>query len=163
MRRRAAASPLGARGLARKRAIILHRAATKSRHRMRPFAILLLVVGGVSWALGAEQKPQITFELVTKTGVPLTASQEWHRALSELGLAGLQIRPARASDEMEIKQDPKSSPPRYRVVGILGADNVLQLPGGKFKLSDTARLRKWLDSLGDEGAEGVTAERTTFG
>ena len=40
---------------------------------------------------------------------------------------------------------------QYQVVGILSADNMLYLPGGKFASATPAKLRKWLDNLGDQG------------
>ena len=40
---------------------------------------------------------------------------------------------------------------------------MLHLPGGRFKTTDRAKLRQWLDRLRDGGAEGVTHERSAFG
>ena len=114
-------------------------------------------------AEAANPPANITFELVTKPGLPLTASQQWYKILTSLGVSGLRIRQAIAGDEAGIEQQGTKSAPRYRVVGILAADNVLYLPGGKFKTSDTDRLRKWLARVGDEGPEGVTEQRAAFG
>jgi len=113
--------------------------------------------------VAAAPKPRIAFELVTKSGLPLAASQQWYKALSDLGIAGLQIHPAGAGDEMGISQRGSQAAPEYKVVGILSADNVLHLPGGKFKIGETGRLKKWLDNLGDGGADAVTAQRLAFG
>ncbi len=133
---------------------------------MRWVANLLLVaaMGTAPAALGAERaKPPVTFELVTRPGLPLTASQQWYKALTGLGISGLQIRAAQPGDEADIHQQGSKAAPQYKVVGILTADNVLHVPGGTFKPGDVGRLRTWLDKLGDEGAEGVTARRTAFG
>jgi hypothetical protein len=116
----------------------------------------------ISVAWGAPPKPRVTFELLTKPGLPLTASQQWYKALTDLGISGLQIHNARSDDKMEISESGGKAAREYKVVGILAADNVLYLPGGKFKLGDTGRLRKWLDNLGDQGADGVTEPRMAF-
>jgi len=124
---------------------------------------LLVLAASCCWASAAHAKPQVTLELLTRPGLPLTASQEWHRALSGLGVASLQIRPAGTRDEMGISQQGSKSAPSYKVIGIISSDNVLHVPGGNFKPGDTAKLRKWLENLSDEGAEGVTAARSAFG
>ena len=115
------------------------------------------------WTSAASAKPQVSLELLTRPGLSLTASQQWYKALADLGIGGLQIRDAGPRDEMGISQQGSKSAPAYKVVGILSADNVLHLPGGTFKLGETAKLRKWLENLSELGAEGVTAERSAFG
>jgi hypothetical protein len=124
-----------------------------------------VVVLALTWgrAPAADAKPRVTMELLTERGLPLTASRQWYEALTELGIGGLQIRSAGPRDEAGITKQGTKAAPEYRVVGILSAANVLVLPGGKFKLNDTARLRKWLDDLQDQGAEGVTQPRSAFG
>ncbi len=105
----------------------------------------------------------VSFELATQPGLALTASQDWYKSLTALGVSGLQIRQATPNDKPKIDElGPKHSR-SYRVIGILSSDNVLNVPGGKFRTSDTAKLRKWLEGLGDQGAEGVTSPRTAFG
>ena len=124
---------------------------------------LLALIATRSESVADDTKPRISLELLTKPGLPLTASQQWYKSLTALGISGLQIHAARPGDESKITQQGTKNAPEYRVVGILSADNVLYLPGGKFNLNDNARLRKWLDNLGDQGAEGVTQPRSAFG
>lgn len=124
---------------------------------------MLLIVALVASAAAAADKPRVTFELITRPGLPATAPQQWHQALSELGLSGLRIRTGAGDDELSIENQGTGAAPSYKVMGILSADNVLYVPGGKFGLRDTGKLRKWLDTLRDEGAEGVTGERSAFG
>ena len=105
----------------------------------------------------------MSFELLTQPGLPLTASQQWYKVLTDLGVSGLQIRSGGVRDQMGVTREGNGSTPQFRVVGILGSDNVLNLPGGKFKPSDTPGLAKWLDHLTDEGPAGVTEQRSAFG
>jgi hypothetical protein len=113
-------------------------------------------------AIGADA-PRVSLELLTQPGLPITASQQWYKALSELGISGLQIRSAGPADEAGVTEQGGRSGTSYRVVGILSADNMLHLPGGTFKVNDTAGLRKWLATLSDQGAAGVTERRSAFG
>ncbi len=135
-------------------------------HTSWPALLLACVVGSSLEAFvtaAAPERSRITFELLTKQGVPLNASQQWYKALSDLGISGLQIHNFKAGDEMAISESGGKASRGYKVVGILAADNVLYLPGGKFKLTDTGRLRAWLDNLDDQGTEGVTQPRGSFG
>jgi hypothetical protein len=124
---------------------------------------LLVSIGLVAAASGANPQPRVSFELLTQPGLSLTASQQWYKALTGLGVSGLQIRSASPRDEMGITRLGSEASPEYKVVGLLAADNTLRLPGGKFSLNESGRLRKWLESLRDEGAEGVTERRSAFG
>lgn len=125
--------------------------------------LLCLLPCGDRSALAEDPKPRVSIEVLTKSGVPITASQQWYKTLTDLGVEGLQIRSASPGDEMSISQTGTDAAPRYKVVGILSTDNVLYLPGGKFKPNDAGKLRSWLANLGDGGAEGVTERRSAFG
>ena len=136
---------------------------------MRSPAIRILLMlcvmapaGGHCAAAGGS-RASVTLEVLTQPGLPLDASQRWYRALTRLGVTGLQIRQAGPRDKASITDRGTKAAPSYRVVGILSGDNVLHLAGGSFRLDDTARLRKWLDALRADGPEGVTARRSAFG
>ncbi len=136
---------------------------------MRRFVIPMFVALGLvatahgRCAAAADDGPAVSLELLTQRGLPLDGSQRWYRALTKLGISGLQIRSAGPRDKTSITNRGTKATPSYRVVGILTSDNVLHLPGGRFKLDDTRRLRKWLDELRDQGAEGVSQRRSAFG
>jgi hypothetical protein len=131
---------------------------------MRSTAIRVFVAMSMASAVpAADVKARVSLELLTRPGLPLTASQQWFKVLTGMGISGLQIRAAGARDAVGITEEGSKASPQYKVVGILAADNVLYLPGGKFGLNDTGRLRKWLEDLGDLGAAGVTEKRSAFG
>ncbi|HEY2893864.1 MAG TPA: hypothetical protein VGJ16_06620 [Pirellulales bacterium] len=129
---------------------------------MRLLLLLPLFLLTPLGAIGAD-KPRVSFEIVTKAGLSPTVSAQWYKALTDLGIAGLTIRSAKPADEMAVKEAGAKNARSYKVIGILGADGQLYLPGGKFSLHDAGRLRKWLENLGDAGSEGVTAPRGAFG
>ena len=71
-------------------------------------------------------------------------------------MTGLRIRSAEGNDKIEIDRRGKGASASYRVTGLLRGNNTLQLPGGKFTLHDSAKLKQWIEKVADEGAEGVT-------
>ena len=121
-------------------------------------AVIILLTANVL-AVG---KPRITLEVITRPHVPVTASQQWYKTLTDLGLDGVRIRSGTAQDQPSVTGDQDASR-AVRVVGVLTEDNILHLPGAKFGARDTARLRKWLQELGDQGIEGVTEPKSAFG
>jgi hypothetical protein len=109
----------------------------------------------------AADKPRVAFEIVAEPGLPVTAAQAWYQTLTGLGIQGFRIRSGEGEAGIENRGTKES--PSYHVTGILTSDNTLHVPGAKFGQRDTAGLRKWLDTLGDRGAERVTQPRAAFG
>jgi len=120
--------------------------------------LLLTVLSTDAWAA-----PRVSFELVTETGFPLTGAQRWLEALKDLEDVDLRIRPGQADDQVEVTNRGTEASPRYHVVGVLTAENRLELPGGRFGLHDRAQIAKWLEKLREGGVEGLTAPKAAFG
>lgn len=110
----------------------------------------------------ADGNAAISMELVTERGLSVTASQDWYKVLSGLGVSSLRIRSG-SGEQPEVTTEGTKASPRYRVVGVLTRDNVLHLPGGSFKTTDAAGLRRWLSKLGEHGSEAVTEPSGAFG
>ncbi|HEX3724880.1 MAG TPA: hypothetical protein VHV08_01500 [Pirellulales bacterium] len=130
---------------------------------MRCWTPLVLAACMAQATLAADTKARVSLELATQAGLSPGAAQQWYKTLSGLGIGGLQIRGSTGGEEPSVTQQGPAGSPSYKVVGILATDNLLYLPGGKFSANDTARLRKWLDTVSQQGAEGVTATRSPFG
>lgn len=64
-------------------------------------------------------------------------------------MTGLRIRSGTPGEEAGIEELGTPTERRYKVTGILGPDNVLRVPGGKFTVKDSGSLRKWIENLGD--------------
>jgi len=122
--------------------------------------LLLLCV-----AMAAEQKrpARISIELFTDQGFGVDAAQRWYQVFTELGVDNLRIRGAEPGDEIGIHEVPKRDAPTYQVTGRITASNALELPGGKFTLRDSSRLKVWLKNLADQGIDGVTGKPARFG
>lgn len=114
-------------------------------------------------AATATAAPRVQLELVTEEGFPASGSHRWMSALQNLGLANLRIRSARPGDKVQIVQDGSGSTASYRVTGLLTADNLLLLPGGRFRLGDIEGLRAWIGKLQEGGETRLHETEAAFG
>lgn len=106
----------------------------------------------------------IEMELVREKSAPVTSSQEWYKLLTSLKVESLRIRSLQPGDEPGIDVAGAKDRPRYRVRGLITANNVLRVPGGKFGLSDVKALTKWLATLRSEGPDRAQGgDRLPFG
>jgi hypothetical protein len=132
-----------------------------SRWRQIVACVLLLIVAVA--AQPRERAARVSLELFTDTGFGVDDSHRWYQLLTQLGVANLQIRGETPGDEIGVHTVGKRDAPTYEVIGRLTANNVLQLPGGKFTLSDSVRLKQWLKNLSEEGTDGIIGQRERFG
>lgn len=132
---------------------------------MRRFGLILIAAAmHTLLACGiATAKPTISLDLSTEKGFPITGSKDWYDLLTSLGVNQLTIHSSDARTEVGAEETGSKKSPNYRVTGILSADNILHLPGGKFSLRNRAEIKKWLDNLADQGIAGVVQERAAFG
>ncbi|MCU0983302.1 MAG: hypothetical protein MUF25_29440 [Pirellulaceae bacterium] len=61
-------------------------------------------------------------------------------------------RSANPGDQVEVRQRGGAGSRSYQVIGLLTERNTLTLPGGEFRMGDTAGLRAWLAKI-QEGGE----------
>ncbi len=126
-------------------------------------AALALVAAPGAAADKTPAKARVSLELVTQEGIPINATQQWGQVFADLGIGGLRIHSATGAVEVGVEKRGSKDAPVYDVVGLIKSDNTLYLPGGKFTVNDTARLKKWLAELSEGGAEAVTQPRQAFG
>jgi len=105
----------------------------------------------------------VEVEIVTERGVQITAPRQWLQLFTSLGIEQVRIRTARPGDRPRLENRGSDDRPRFLVVGILSAKEILQLPGGTFRLRDRGRLSDYFDRLGADGVEGVTSPTGRFG
>jgi hypothetical protein len=128
-----------------------------------PFLAAIFAACIVLSASLAAAKPTVSLEIFTEQGAPVSASQEWYKALTELGVTSLRIRSATGSDKIDVSKRGTEANPQYHVTALLSSGGELTLPGGKFKPRDSQKLKAWLEALGDEGPAAVTQKRSAFG
>jgi hypothetical protein len=107
--------------------------------------------------------PAVEFELVTPQAQAQLSAQQWLRALTDLRVTGVRIRQAQAGDRAVVQTLGTSSRPKYKVIGVLNSRNELELPGGRFSLSQQAQLRNWIEELKENGPPGEPRKRAPFG
>lgn len=128
--------------------------------RLRLLANVTIAVG---LAAAAHAAPPINLELATERGLQITAPRRWLQLFTDLGIENVRIRSASPGDEPKATNRGTDARPRYHVVGILTAREVLMLPGGTFRATDRAKLRDYFDRLAADGSEALTAPRGRFG
>jgi hypothetical protein len=114
-------------------------------------------------ATAVQAAPPVDLELATEGGLQITAPQRWLQLFTNLGIENVRIRSAGPGDEPKATNRGSDARPRYHVVGILTAHEVLLLPGGTFRATDRTKLRDYFDRLAAEGSEALTAPRGRFG
>jgi len=113
----------------------------------------------------ATAAPRVEMTIGTERNQPVSASQQWYRALTDLGVDSLRIRSRRPGEEPQIEEQSSKRPGDaariYIVTGVLDDRGQLHLPGGKFTIRDTGRLKAWLAKLRAGGESAVTGRGTT--
>jgi hypothetical protein len=122
--------------------------------------MLLLVL---ACAATVQAAPPVDLELATEQGVQITAPREWLQLLTGIGIENVRIRSANSADKPLVENRGDANHPRLHVIGILGANNRLRLPGGTFDDEDRQKLAGYFARLSADGPESMTAERGRFG
>jgi len=122
------------------------------------WSLLAVSQAAVSQAWAAER---VDLELITEPGIPVNAAQRWLAAIKDVPFSSVRIRSASPSDQIEVRQPGGQGP--YLVIGMLTEDNTLVLPGGEFRLGDTAGLRSWLAKIREGGETRLRETEGPFG
>ena len=139
---------------------------TKNRSaRTRNLAALLLAaLFAASTPPSVSAVPRVQFELVTDTGFPLAGAQRWIDLFRQIDQTAIRIRSMRNGDREAVKNQGTDRTPSYHVLGVLSSRNQLLLPGRKpIGLGDRAAIAEWIETLQQEGIEGLTAVKLAFG
>lgn len=131
------------------------------RRRLLPAALTLGIMAAGASALDAAGR--VRLELVGGGRGSALVFQEWLRVLSRAGVKDVRIRAGEVTDQVgiEIQGGPQS--PLYVVTGIVRSHDELELPSGRFRRRDAARLARWLDDLAKHGPEDQREPPGPFG
>ncbi|HTQ39816.1 MAG TPA: hypothetical protein VMJ32_12375 [Pirellulales bacterium] len=105
-------------------------------------------------------KPQVEMDVIFEPGLSGNlAAQKWTKALGDLGLAGVRFRALENGDQIGIAAQGTGDAAMYQVTAQLNSRGALVTPGGQFTLSDTVKLKSWLDQVAVGGGKpgGQTA------
>lgn len=130
---------------------------------LRPLAALLSLLTILTVAPSVTRAAgEVELLAVTEGDFPATDVQQWTRVLSALKIK-FQIRSARKGDTIEIENRGTKDRPRYYVHGVIKNDSTLQVPGGRFKLTDRGKLSAWLEELKTYGPQGSPEGEPLYG
>ena len=118
------------------------------------------------WTYGVTvraQTPTIDLEIAAEAKASFDARTRWYDSLKGLKLNSLRLRQAKPREEPGIEAGGTERRPTLHVVAILDSKNQLRLPGAAFAQRDSGRIEAYLQTLREEGVDGVTAERGRFG
>lgn len=136
---------------------------------MRFSASFLGVLCAAFWLTSvslAHAEGRVELNLLTEARGAITGQQDWARRLGEAGISSVRIRSAGAADTVRLGIDVRGSEtwPIYAVTGVITADDVLVLPGGKrFRSTQAAQVARWVDDLARLGPEDRRPTKTAFG
>lgn len=128
--------------------------------------LLAVTLGLCSCGPAAFGEGRVELNLLTEDRVPITSQQEWSRRLGQAGISSMRIRPAGPLGSVRLAIDVRGSEssPTYVVTGVITADDVLVLPGGKrFRSTQAAQVARWVDDLARLGPEDRRPTKTAFG
>jgi hypothetical protein len=111
----------------------------------------------------AAAKPRVDMEVIFEPGLAgNTAAQKWTKALADLGLSGVRFRALENGDQMGVATQGTGDSAVYQVTAQLNSRGTLITPGGQFMLSDSTKLKSWLDQVAAGGGK-AGAPATPFG
>lgn len=110
------------------------------------FALLLLLFPSTTLASGVVQ-----IELVAEGPAVQMAAQHWARAFDQAGIRNVRIRSARPADRVGVSVRGTKDSPLYLITGRILSETEVEMPSGRFRRGDLARLAAWLDDLAKRG------------
>jgi hypothetical protein len=115
-------------------------------------AISLLLT--LSTASAQPARSRVQLEVVFEPGLAANAAaQKWTKVFGDLGLAGVRFRSLQNGDQMGIKSEGTGDAAIYQVTALLNNRGALVTSAGQFTLSDSGKLKKWLDDIPTSGGQ----------
>ena len=128
----------------------------------RPFFIFLLLTASC-FSDAAVAGDRVELDLAVEERVAITGRQDWLRRLSEAGIERFRIRSVRPTDLPNIDRRGTAESPTYVVTGIITSENVLVVPGARFRVSQMSQLAAWLRELSEMGPPDERPAESSFG
>lgn len=129
--------------------------------------LLFLAMAGfglcpANW-LPAQGRHYVELEIHGDSAMLLDTGQKWTEVLSEVGADSVRLTQATGSSKPDVQKSETGRGASYKIVGILSSRNQLILPGGRYSIRDTAKIKSYVDSIRADGAEVALAEKMAFG
>ena len=124
--------------------------------------LVVFSVGPFSENLATAQKRIIQLEIAAGERSELTTQQRWMEMLANVGADRVSSRTAFGSVEPKVEEVRIGSTASIVVTGIVDG-RYLMLPGERFTISDSQKIRAYLQKLRDDGARVALADKKAFG
>ena len=108
----------------------------------------------------------LSFEIITPQGTgSRVAAQDWGRVFAKLGHT-VRVRQQTASDTGSpepVTQTETKSARRIKATGLLDNRGIVHFGKDKFRVTDTVRLKDWIDNLKKYGVQGDPSGKPIWG
>ena len=122
-------------------------------------ALGLLLATSLCVAIARAEVPRVEMQLYLQDRASSTDSRKWIEVLSKAGVANMRFANSTRRVTIEVKNIGTKDRPSFMVTGIISSQNVLTVPGGRFRLSDRAKIAQWVKNLGQAENAAAAAER----
>jgi hypothetical protein len=113
------------------------------------------------WVPAAAAEVRVDLEVVSEMPLLSTDAAAWSALLTRAGFASVRFRVGQDTPALVPAGTPAAR--SYRVVGVLSAQRQLVLPHGRFRLEDAGAIQRWLQTLREDGEEGLATKPAGFG
>ncbi|MEZ6047572.1 MAG: hypothetical protein R3C11_18725 [Planctomycetaceae bacterium] len=111
---------------------------------------------------GQIESTSISFELLTGARGQNFTARQWYDFFADLQIP-VQIRQSVREETPYVNQEVSNKIRKVHVVAIVESDGTLKLPSGRVKTSEHDKLKKWIDSLKEYGAQGDPGDKPLWG
>ena len=122
-------------------------------------ALGLLLATTLCGAVAGAELPRIEMQLYLQDRASATSSRKWIAVLSKAGVTSMRFVNSTRRVPIEVKNVGTKDRPSFMVTGIISSQNILTVPGGRFRLSDRAKIAQWVKNLGQAAGAAAGAER----
>lgn len=113
------------------------------------------------WNAATAAEVRVELEVVSESPLVSTEAAAWSALLTRVGFSAVRFRVGQ--DAPALVQAGTAAARSYRVVGVLSAGQQLVLPHGRFRREDVGPLQRWLQTLREDGEEGLSTKPAGFG
>lgn len=111
----------------------------------------------------AQDRNFVELEILGDAGTMLESGQKWLEKLSEVGADSVRMNQAGDNARPDVKKTKTSSGASWKITGVISSRGRLLLPGGRYTLRDTDKIKDYIESIRADGAEVALAEKMAFG
>jgi hypothetical protein len=123
--------------------------------------MLLVCLFGFSESVTAQER-FVELQIVSRAAGELGVQHEMMEMLSGVGADRVSVKSTTGNVRTSVTESESGGTTNVVVVGILDG-RTLKLPGGRYSLRDSARIRDYVQKLRDDGAEITLADKQAFG